>query len=670
MPLLTRWSRFASLVLLLALPAVPCLAQNSNPPDLTQASLEDLMNMQVTSVSKKGQSLSKAGAAIFVITQEDIRRSGASNIPDLLRMVPGVNVARINSSTWAIGIRGFSDLYADKVLVLIDGRSVYSPISSGVDWDQQDVPLEDIERIEVIRGPGGTVWGANAVNGVINIITKSAKKTLGGLVSAGGGSETDAEGLAQYGGAIGANGTYRIFGKYFDVEPSTLPGGGSAEDGWHSSHGGFRSDWDLDSRDTLTVQGDLQESEEGQNLTTVISSALPEQETFTERFDASAGNILGRWNHTLKNGSETSLQIYDDYSSRVNNGGLIRQNTVDLDFQDHMALGSRQDIVWGLDARVADLHMGPGYSIVFLPPARTDLLLSTFFQDEVKIASALSLTIGSKFEHNDYTGLEFEPSAQLVWNPTARQSLWLSAARAIRQPNVVDVSIQNAAATFPTGNGSFGVVTILGNPIAKVERLNDFEAGYRVQAAERLSVDVAAFLSYYHALRTVEEQEPYFVTSPGPPHMEVPAVFENIGNARTYGGELSVNWNPTNRWRISPGYSWIHMVFSKDAANVDTQPGDSAGGTPQQQVQARSELNLPRHFEWDSSLAYVGRLTLGVPAYTRVDTRLGWRMSEHFDFSITGQNLLSPRHAEFPSELGVNYTLVSRSVFAKVTWKF
>jgi len=663
-------SRVAGLALVVVLPLVPSLAQTSNPPDLTQATLEDLLKMQVTSVSKKEEPLSKAGAAVFVITQEDIRRSGATNIPDLLRLVPGVNVAQIDSNNWAIGIRGFGDLYADKVLVLIDGRSVYNPMASGVNWDAQDLPLEDIERIEVIRGPGGTVWGANAVNGVINIMTKSAKNTQGGLVSAGGGSSTTGQGLAQYGGAIGDTGTYRVFGKYSDIASTTLPGGGSAEDGWHSTHGGFRSDWDLSPTDTLTVQGDLLQAREGQNQTTVIASQLPLTETFTERSDMSAANILARWNHTLANGSDTSLQIYDDYTRRVVAGGLIWQDTFDVNFQHHVKLGSRQDVVWGLDARVSSLHMGQGYTIGFLPDQRTDLLVSAFAQDEVKIASTLSLTVGSKFEHNDYSGFAFEPSAQLVWNPTARQALWLSAAKAIRQPDVVDTSLVSDVATFPTGPGTFGVVEILGSPNPNVETLNDFEAGYRIQAAKRLSVDASTFLSYYHNLRTLEAQAPYFVTGPGAPYVVVPTVFEFIGTARSFGGELSVNWNPVDRWRLSAGSALIQMKFSKNAADVDTQPGDGATGTPQQQYQLRSQLTLPHRFEWDGSLAYVGRLTVGVPAYTRVDARFGWRMNGHTDFSVVGQNLLSPRHAEFPSELGVNYTLVVRSVFAKVSWRF
>jgi iron complex outermembrane receptor protein len=665
-----RLLTFAGMALALALEALPGLAQSSDPPDLTQASLEDLLKIQVTTVSKKEQSLSNAGAAVFVITQEDIRRSGATNVPDLLRMVPGVDVARVNASTWAISVRGFNDVFANKVLVLVDGRSVYNPMTSGVIWSAQDVPPEDIERIEVIRGPGGTVWGANAVNGVVNIITKSAKNTVGWTIAAGGGSETTADGLAQYGGTAGASGTYRVFGRYSDIDSSALPGGGSAEDGWHSVHGGFRSDWDLSPDDTLTVQGDLQEGRQGQNITTLIASALPLSETFTQRFDASAGNILGRWNHILANGSETSLQIYDDHSRNATVGGLIWQNTVDIDFQDHVALGPRQDIVWGLGSRVTSLHMGPTYSGIFVPASRTDLLLSAFFQDEVKIVNTLSLTFGAKLEHNVYTGVAFQPSAQLVWNPTARESLWLSAARAIREPDAIDVSLETDVATFPTGPGSFGLVKVFSNPSPRAERLTDFEVGYRVQAAKRLSVDAVMFLSYYHDLRTVEQGEPYFTTGPLPSQLIVPSFLEDDGNAHTYGGELSLNWNPTNRWRISSGYSMIHMVVFKDAANVDAQLGDQGGSTPEQQFQVRSDLNLPHHFEFDSSAAYVGRLAPGIPAYTRVDTRLGWKTGEHLDFSVVGQNLLTPRHLEFPGEIGLNNTLVARTIFARITWKF
>jgi iron complex outermembrane receptor protein len=651
--------------------SVNSVAQQPRPVDLTEVSLEDLMNMQVTSVSKREQKISRAGAAIYVITQDDIRRSGANNVPDLLRMAPGVHVARMDSNAWAISIRGFNDLYADKVLVLIDGRSVYNPLFSGVFWDAQDVVLENIERIEVIRGPGGTVWGANAVNGIINIISKSAKATEGGLVTAGSGSKTTGEGVAQYGGTIGSRGSYRAFGKYFNVDPSVFPDRSRSANGWHGLHGGFRSDWDLSSRDTVTVQGDLQKMDEGQTITTVFSNALPSQATFTERFDAVAANLLGRWNHTLANGSETSLQIYDDYSRRVDLGVANKQNTINLDFQHHTGIGSRQDLVWGLGARVADIDLGAGYGIMFSRRDRTDKLFSAFVQDEVRIAGSLWLTMGSKVERNDFTGFEFEPSVGLVWSPTNRQSVWFSAARAIRQPSALDTSVRSDSAVLPAPGVPFALLTVSGNPLATAETLRDIEAGYRAQIGTRLSVDLAAFRSYYRSLRSGDLDAPYFTTDPGPPHLVLPVVFGNKTRANTYGGELFLNWSVTNRWRLSPGYSVLRMAIFRDPSSVDVQAQTIPGSVPRHQFQIRSSLQLTRSLEWDSSLFHIGRLAYGgIPRYTRVDSRLALRLGESLEFSVSGQNLLTPRHAEFPDELGASHTVIERSVFGKVVWRF
>ena len=343
------------LIILLAvtLPAWP----QQKPVDITALSLEDLMNIEVTSVSKKEQKLAGAGAAIFVITQEDIVRSGAINIPDVLRMAPGVDVAQIDANHWAISIRGFNASYANKVLLLIDGRSVYSDSFSGVFWDQQDVPLEDIDRIEVIRGPGGTVWGANAVNGVINIITKDSRKTHGGLISAGGGTQTAASTLAQYGGAAGSNGSYRVFGRYFDVINSVTPEGPSATDGWHASQGGFRTDWDFSATDTLSVQGDLMRTAGGENVYAIFPN-IPLATNLNEPVTNSVGDIMARWEHKFANGSQTSVQVYYDYVHRFGDEGINQYyRTTDVEFQHHLSIGARNDVVWGLDYRVNDTSL-------------------------------------------------------------------------------------------------------------------------------------------------------------------------------------------------------------------------------------------------------------------------------------------------------------------------
>ncbi len=647
------------------------LAQSVNPHALIKTNLEDLMNMEVTSVSKKEQKLSKAAAAIYVITQEDIRRSGATNIPDLLRMVPGVDVAQIDVHTWAISIRGFGDRFTDKVLVLIDGRSVYTPSSSGVYWDQQDVPLEDIERIEVIRGPGGTVWGANAVNGVINIITKDARATQGGLLRAGTGSEEPAQGLIQYGGKIRRKGAYRVFGNYFNVSNSTTADGTEAADGWRTSHGGFRSDWDLSPRNTMTVQGDLLRTSEGQTISELFANALPLQRTFNDKITVGAGNVLGRWDQTLSNGSDMSLQVYYDRYVRDQSGVSEGRNTFDLNFQHHLAVGSRHDVVWGLGYRVTSDHITPGYAVAYVPQRRTDNLFSAFIQDEMRVTNSLWFTLGSKLEHNGYTGFEFEPSAQLAWTPTNRQAIWVSAARAIRQPARADTDLQVDVAAFPLDNGTLGVVELVGNPNRKAEELVSYQVGYRAQVSNQLSLDVATFSNSYRHLQTTEPGNALFTATPAPPHIVFPLLFDDQAHGHTYGAEIFANWNVTRRWMISPGYAVIHMNVAPDPSSHDTTVAESAGETPKHKFEIRSFVSLPHNLSWDSTLYHVGRLPDGdVSTYNRLDTRLGWRVGESLEFSIVGQNLLTPRHTEFRDAYDLHHTQVGRSVYGKITWRF
>jgi iron complex outermembrane receptor protein len=667
-----RLSAHVAFALVLS-PLLSAQPQSSPPPDLADASLEDLMNIEVTSVSRKEQKLSNIAAAVYVINQEMIRRSGATNIPDLLRMAPGVDVAQIDANTWAISVRGFNDRYANKVLVLVDGRTVYTPTTSGVYWDQLDVPLEDIERIEITRGPGGTVWGANAVNGVINIITKSAKATQGAVVSAGGGSQGAARGLAQYGGEIGQSGTYRVFADYLNQGNLTASDGQSAAaDGWHMLHGGFRSDWTLSPNDSMTVQGDFLETGEGQTINVVFANQLPLEGIFNDAIAVGSGNLLARWNHTLAGGSSTSLQVYFDRDDRHDEGVHEGLNTLDIDFQHHLTLGSRHDIVWGAGYRVTSDNHTDGYGKAYVPLSRTNNLYSTFMQDEVALTHSLWFTVGSKFEHNAYTGFEYEPSAKLLWQPAPRQTVWVSASRAIVQTSREEANLIVDQYTFPTQGGGFGVSQVEGNPDAKAEVLYDFEGGYRVQVSKGLSLDIDAFSSYFHDLSDVIPETPFFTEDEGPPHLVLPLIFEYVARAHTYGAEADGVWNVSRRWRISPSLSAIHLTRSNDAGGLGVPEDED--NTPEFQAQVRSSLDLSKNIDWDAAVYHVGRLRDGgdgaVPAFNRVDSRLAWRVRESVELSVVGQNLLTPLHAEFHNAFEVRRTLVERSVFGKITWRF
>ncbi len=652
--------------------------RQSNAVDLTELSIEDLMAIRVTSVSKKEQTLAKTGAAAFVITQEDIHNSGATNIPDVLRMAPGVDVAQIDANRWAISIRGFNSVYANKVLVLIDGRSVYRASFSGVLWDQQDVPLEDIDRIEVIRGPGGTVWGENAVNGVINIITKDSRETHGALISAGGGNRNTADSLVQYGGAAGSNGSYRAFGRYFDGNHTVTPAGQPATDGWHGSHGGFRSDWNLSQRNTVSVQGDLMRTAGGESVYAIFPN-IPLATNLDEPVTNGLGDIMAHWEHTLANGAQTSLQIYYEYVHRTGDEGLDQHyRTIDVEFQHHLSVGSRHDVVWGMDYRMDDtsLRSTTVHSYQFDPSHRLDNLVAAFLQDQITITKSFFLTLGSKFEHNDYTGFEYEPSVQAVWTPSERHTVWASVSRAIRQPAMLETNSKLNLGLFELGGGDFAISTATGNPHPQSEELLDFETGYRNQIGKRFSVDLTGFLSYYRNLEAIDPQEPFVSNGPGLPHLVFPGTFAFNAHGRDYGAEVFVNWDASSRLRISSGYSFLNMLTMPNASISGSAVFEPSTDSPRHQPQMRGHLRLRRNLDWDASVAYTSNLghaapaLASVPGYTRVDSRLGWRPGEHWEFSIVGQNLTSGHHLEFGDTLEINGTLIPRTVFAKVAWRF
>jgi iron complex outermembrane receptor protein len=646
-------------------------------PDVAAMSMEDLMNMQVTSVSKRTQKVADAAAAIFVITQEDIRRSGATSIPEALRLAPGLEVARIDQNKWAIGSRGFNGRFDNKLLVLIDGRSVYTPLFSGVYWNVQDVMLEDVDRIEVIRGPGATLWGANAVDGVINVITKKAKSTQSALVTAGGGTEERAAGGVRYGGKLGDNTYYRAYTKYFDWGPSAYPSGMTAHDGWDALRGGFRADWTPAGANSLTLQGDLYRSRFDETLT-VASLSAPYSNTFPNDGKYSGGNILGRWNHTSE-GSSISLQMYYD-NTTITDHSLFgdHQNILDIDFQDGFHVGDSQQFVWGLGYRSIHDKNNPSFTVSLQPNQVTLNQFSTFLQDEISLVdNRLQITLGSKFERNEFTGFEIEPNARLLWNLTPNQSIWTAVSRAVRTPALTEEGLRLNSAVIPPGTPGNptplpAVLAVFGSKQFNSEDLLAYELGYRVQATSNLSLDIATFYNNYSNLRTAEPGAPFVEGSPAPTDIVIPFVASNKMSGGTYGVELFADWKVIPKWRLAGSYSYLQMNIHKNANSQDPTPDNPNGSSPRHQWYLRSSIDLPKHFEQDTTLRFVDHLpSLNLPNYYSLDAHLGWRPVTSLELSIGGQNLLNNWHLEFlPDFVNTSPTVVKRSIFGTITVRF
>jgi iron complex outermembrane receptor protein len=637
--------------------------------DLADASLEQLLDTKVTAVSKKEQNLARTAAAVYVVTREDIERSGATNIPDLLRMVPGVNVAQIDGGSWAIAIRGFNARYSDKVLVLIDGRSVYSTGFSGVYWDQIDLPVAEIERIEVIRGPGGSVWGANAVDGVISIVTRSSKTTHGGAASLGAGSYTHTSDSASYGGGVGSAGSYRAWGAYSNIADSVQFNGAPGGDGWERVHGGFRSDWNLGQRDSLTVEGDIFFNQGGHTTDSLLF--LPGSISQWHSQQSGGGSILGRWTRSSDGGANQSLQIYYSASHRTELGVPISETSLDFDYQNRHRIGTRHEVVWGAGYRKTDTDLGSASWISFSPPVSAESLYSAFVEDEIRLADRLSLTLGTRVEHNPYTGFDFEPSARLAWTATPTSTFWLSAGRAVRQPARADAAMDIDLGTVQLPSGMPAVVYLLGNPHQSAERVTDYEAGYRAQLRPNLSLDAAVFGSLYQDLATSQPLPPTMIADGGGYAVELPFTYGNGGKAIDYGGELAANWNATRRWRLSPSYSMLHVNYREDPTSQSSLAPNYALCSPGYTWQIRSLLNLPAKLSFDQSLTWTSRLVgTGIPSYWRLDGRVARRLGESAEISLVGQNLLQPRFLEFEGQYGIVGTEFPRSIFGRVAFRF
>ncbi|HTT08653.1 MAG TPA: TonB-dependent receptor [Gammaproteobacteria bacterium] len=638
--------------------------QGTSAADLSRMSIEDLANIQVTSVSKRPEPLSNAAASIYVITGDDIRRAGATSLPEALRLAPNLEVAQKNAHDWAITARGFNTDLANKLLVLIDGRTVYTPLFSGVFWDRQDYLLEDIDRIEVISGPGSTLWGANAVNGVINIITKSAKDTQGAYLEGGGGSELQGFGGGRYGAKLAPDVYIRGYGKYFDRDNEVLTNGKNASDSWNMGQGGFRLDAEVSPQNNLTLQGDYYDGDE--NLATGGDAGV------------SGNNILGRWSHTFSSGSDMSLQFYYDRTHLSDPTpasvagplvlappGVLKDDldTYDVDFQHRLHLGDRNSIVWGLGYRFTSDVVGNSPGLAFIPPVLEHDLFSGFVQDEIALWDSLTFTLGTKVEHNDYTGFEFEPSARLAWTFAERQTLWAAVSRAVRIPSRVDRDER-----LPTPNfAPFIQNLLIGGADFASETVIAYELGYRAQLGSKVNASVSGFYNDYDNIRSTSLT----------PVTVFPLFFENNLKGDTYGFEFSGTYQALDWWRLRVGYNLLKEDIFVRRGRTDFNNAFNETADPQQQFSLRSSMDLPYSTELDVGLRWVDELPTNnsgiivtVPDYVEMDARLGWRLTKNIELSIVGQNLLHDHHQEYIISSPNPSEDIQRAVLGKVSLRF
>ncbi|HTB85778.1 MAG TPA: TonB-dependent receptor [Candidatus Sulfotelmatobacter sp.] len=634
-------------------------ADTAGPAVYKKMSLEELMNQDVTSVAKQPEPYGQAPAAITVITGDEISRSGASSIPEALRLADNLEVAQKNSHDWGISARGFNTSLANKLLVLIDGRSVYTPLYSGVFWDVQDYLLEDIDRIEVISGPGGTLWGANAVNGVINITTKSAKDTQGFYSEAGGGSWLQDFAGIRYGGVLTSNVYYRVYGKYFDRGDEFLANGTNASDSWRMGQGGFRIDSEAVPQNTFTLQGDFYLGDE--NLETGGDART------------GGGNILSRWVHTFSDDSDMQLQLYYDQTHlredapALQIGALLLAppgiftdalDTYDVDFQDRFSLGERNHVVWGLGYRFTQEVEDNAPSLAFFPAVENQNLFSGFAQDELRLWKDVFFTLGSKVEHNDYTGFEYEPSGRLQWNATTNQMFWGAVSRAVRTPSRIDHDLSEGEPPY--------FVLLRGGNGFESEKLIAYELGYRARLGSKVATSISAYYNQYDDVRSTSFT----------PATILPLFFQNNLEGDTYGVELSADYQVLDWWRLHGGYDFLseHLRIKPGQTDVNNALNETAD--PEHQFSIRSSMDLPHQVQLDTDLRWVDTLhnnngaTPGtVPSYFELDVRLAWRVSKNVELSIVGQNLLHDHHPEygFPSPTREE---IGRNVYGKVSWQF
>lgn len=654
----------------------------------SQSSGASFFNPDVFSLAKKKESSFDSSAAVYVLSSEDIRRSGVTSIPEALRLVPGVQVARISGNAWAISSRGANHQYASKLLVLVDGLTIYTPIFSGTFWDNQDYIIEDIDRIEVIRGPGGSIWGANAMNGIINIITKNSAQTQGGYISQTFGNNDKSITEARYGGKTASLDTYRVYAKHAVRGPSTKmnngrsnadgsfndKGNGSNNDGIVSSRTGFKYDLSSIKDNALTISSDFFDTKSNNYFQTPLFGGANGDKENT------GGNIVLNWNKEISKKSNILVQSYLYYTR--NNIQVVdyRERIADVDFQHFYNFSKENQFIWGLGyknvqdsigTKSVDAGAGSFIPLSYSPSTRNVEIYSAFIQDKIGlIADELYLTLGSKFEHNDQTGFEYQPNARLAYYPTRNQTIWGAVSRAIRTPtrgeDGIDIKVDpNTTVTR-------------GAPTSVAETVTSYELGYRVKPTYRTSIDISTFYNQYSNLGTFDAD-----TTNGLPGIPTAS---NSGYAKTYGLEFTGKWQATSSWRLEVGYDFLKQDVRVNAASNENDPVASAlnvdklvyfqKASPRNQFKIRSFFNLSPKVELDSVVYYVDSLPsrdnveAGTPSYIRWDGRVGYLPIKNVDLSFAIQNILDDRHTEFSPGLFNNRIEVGRTFYAKVAVQF
>jgi Outer membrane receptor for ferrienterochelin and colicins len=605
---------------------------------LKKLSLQELMDVEVVSVSKRLEKLREAASAIQVITQQDIRAAGAKTVPEALRLAPNLQVAQVNASQWAISARGFNNVLANKLLVLIDGRTVYTPLYAGVFWDVQNLLLEDIDRIEVISGPGGTLWGANAVNGVINIITKDSKDTRGLYVEGAIGNTLPGLGSLRYGGRLGKKLSYRVYGTGFKMGSMADTSKQNLKDDWSMLQGGLQVDWEASEKDKLTLQ---------QNIYTGDPNPDGSETPVKVRGD----NIVARWHHAISARADFQLQVYYDHTWRdFGNTFTEDLKTYDIDWQNRYQLGRRHILTYGLNYRFMDHTVTNLELFAFLPSQKDLYRYSLFAQDEIMlIKDRLRVTAGAKIERNNYTGFEYQPNLRFTWNAARNQTVWAAVSRAVRTPARTDRDFfLYLAPNLPL---------IAGNDGFEAENLFAYEAGYRSRLRENLTVSLAAFYNSYDDIRSAE---------PGPPPLNIPITFGNGVKGNSYGLEFAATYQPVNWWNLRGGYTFLNKDLTVKTDSKDMNGGTAESNDPRHQFLIQSAITIPGGLELGAVLRYVDKLPRPyVSSHTGLDIRLGWHINKVLEINVTGQHILDDEHLEFiPSSPSPR--MIKRSVYGSI----